>query len=583
MSRRACDACKVRKVKCDGDESAEPCSNCRMSKLPCQYVRQARKRGRKPLQSPHPTPQHNRRPTRSQGLSDPPLRTASSETPSPSLISSSTPGASPGPLSVQQSTPQTTGIQPQPGVNACLQASHRKLVSSLLVYAPRSSLDTIVSKCIDIAVHSVFPLGPLFHEQSLRSSMPLESPLLSGGPPMRVPSDPGYSACVAYPGHLAKLRSYATLTALCASVSFLLQAESLTNGVQIGQSFLRASLETLKLYQDVDVAYPDASSLVIRICHASALHTDGRTPAAWQTLNEALGLAEQMQLYNEHSFEGLEPLEARIRRLAFWQVYILDKYAALVEGKPMRMHQFSIATPITTQLRAEAEPPLLVTSLTNESPSLEEQLLAGFYLIQRLWSTASEVALDLQVLSRFCSQAPDAQVAEEAGRLNLVETYLRFVSVLDDFPPSLECLDPTGTAENNLAASPRRRFWLQKAHLLVSYHCLRMVFLQRFADLGLANMLGYGNDTMMLTSRKMEIAHDFITVITSVPFDCLLANGESCVAKIRRIGTTLLEVMHEVDVPQLASRAKSLFPRLLDVLGKLDSRASDRLISESFH
>ncbi|KAJ4204143.1 hypothetical protein NW759_014980 [Fusarium solani] len=426
--------------------------------------------------------------------------------------------------------PQATEIQPLVGVNARIQASHHELVSSLLACAPCWSLDTIISKCIDIAVRSVFPIGPLFHEQSLRSSVPLQCPLLRGDTPMRDPSSADYSPCAVDMNDLTKLRSYTTTTAFCASVAFLLPSESVPNGFQVGQSFLRASIETLKLYQDFDVAYPDASSLVIRLCQASALHTDGRTPAAWQALNEALGLVEQMRLYDEHSFEGLEPLEARIRRLAFWQVYILDKYGALVEGKPMRMHRFSIGTSITTRLRGEGEPPLLVTGLTDESPSLEEQLLAGFYLIQRLWSTASEVALDLQVLSRFCSQGPGSRIAEEAGRLKLVETYLRFASVLDDFPPYLECLDPTGSSESNLVGSPRGRFWLQKSYLLVSYHCLRMIFLQRFAELGLANMLGCGNDTMMLASRKMEIAHDFITVTTNVPFDCLLANGESCVS-----------------------------------------------------
>ncbi|KAH7190640.1 hypothetical protein BKA60DRAFT_585725 [Fusarium oxysporum] len=564
MSQRACDSCRVRKVKCDGtgDVPGEPCSNCRMSMLPCQYLRRARKRGRKPLPPSQPPSEYSRRPT--------PIPTE----PSPSL-SCSTADAS------TTSTPQPTWVQLQPDPNARIEASHRQLISSLLVCAPRSSPDTVVSNCIDTAVQRVFPIGPIFHEQSLRSSLPLRAPLLSSDTPFHGPSITGYGVCVADPGDVAKLRSYASLTALCASVSFLPQAKPSTKRVQIGQSFLQASLETLELYQDFDVACPDASSLIIRICHASALHTDGRTAAAWQALNQILGLVEQMQLYDERSFEGLEPLEARLRRLAFWQVYILDRYAALIEGKPMRMHQFSLSMPITTQLRAEAEPPLLIASLINESPGFEDQLLAGFYLIQRLWFTASEFALDLQVLSRFCSQASNARIAEEATRLNLAETYIRFIGVLDALTPPLDCLGPINTADNHLTGSSRQRFWLQKTHLLVSYHCLRMIFLQRFADLGLAQTLGCGSDAMMLASRKMEVAHDFITVITSVPFDCLLANGESGVAKIRRIGTTLLEVMHEVDNTQIASRAKALFPRLLDVLGRLDSRVSDLLINQS--
>ncbi|KAM0234614.1 hypothetical protein ACHAP5_010008, partial [Fusarium lateritium] len=469
-----------------------------MSMVPCHYLRRARKRGRKPLQP-----------------SQPPSAPIPTE-PCPSLSCSKADASA-------TSTPQ-----PGLNLNVRIEALHRQLLSSLLVCTPRSSPDNIVSDCIDTAVQRVFPIGPIFHEQSLRSSLPLRAPLLSGDSPSHLPSIAGYGPYVANPGDVAKLRSYAFVTALCASVSFLPQAEPSTSSIQIGQSFLQASLETLELYQDFDVARPDASSLIIRICHASALHTDGRTAVAWQALNQILGLVEQMQLYDERSFQGLEPLEARLRRLAFWQVYILDRYAALIEGKPMRMHQFSLSMPITTQLRAEAEPPLLIASLTNGSPGLEDQLLAGFYLIQRLWFTASEFALDLQVLSRFCSQASNARIAEEATRLNLAETYLHFVGVLDTLPPSLDCLDPISTADDHLRVPSRQRFWLQKTHLLVSYHCLRMIFLQRLADLGLGQTLGCGNDVMMLASRKMEVAHDFVTVITSVPFDCLLANGESC-------------------------------------------------------
>ena len=41
---RACDSCKVRKVKCD---MADPCANCRISHICCAYTILPRKRGRK--------------------------------------------------------------------------------------------------------------------------------------------------------------------------------------------------------------------------------------------------------------------------------------------------------------------------------------------------------------------------------------------------------------------------------------------------------------------------------------------------------------------------------------------------------
>jgi hypothetical protein len=49
------------------------------------------------------------------------------------------------------------------------------------------------------------------------------------------------------------------------------------------------------------------------------------------------------------------------------------------------------------------------------------------------------------------------------------------------------------------------------------------------------------------------------------------------VDKIRRVGTILLELLHNAGNATIESRAKSLFEQLLDLLAKLDSRASDEL------
>lgn len=48
------------------------------------------------------------------------------------------------------------------------------------------------------------------------------------------------------------------------------------------------------------------------------------------------------------------------------------------------------------------------------------------------------------------------------------------------------------------------------------------------------------------------------------------------------MGATLLEVIHQVQAPQVVNRANSLFSSLLDILTKLDSRASDELVNESY-
>jgi hypothetical protein len=46
------------------------------------------------------------------------------------------------------------------------------------------------------------------------------------------------------------------------------------------------------------------------------------------------------------------------------------------------------------------------------------------------------------------------------------------------------------------------------------------------------------------------------------------------------MGATLLEVIHQVQAPQVVKRVNPLFSSLLDVSTKLYSRASDELVSE---
>lgn len=52
------------------------------------------------------------------------------------------------------------------------------------------------------------------------------------------------------------------------------------------------------------------------------------------------------------------------------------------------------------------------------------------------------------------------------------------------------------------------------------------------------------------------------------------------VERVRRVGTILLELVHNADNKTIEGVARSLFERFLDLLAKLDSRASDELAGE---
>jgi hypothetical protein len=169
---------------------------------------------------------------------------------------------------------------------------------------------------------------------------------------------------------------------------------------------------------------------------------------------------------------------------------------------------------------------------TIDAVELEEQILTGFYISQRPWASASRVLLDLQTLTRLCQCDKKAELLVEAQRIGLTGTYLLFLSVLDNLPPFLQSLE-TGISYKEIRPSTqyqRQNFRVQRANLLVTYHCLRMVLLQRFIDLGLASLLRLRDEGVILALRKTEIARDLINVIISVSFDSLRANGEACVS-----------------------------------------------------
>jgi hypothetical protein len=108
--------------------------------------------------------------------------------------------------------------------------------------------------------------------------------------------------------------------------------------------------------------------------------------------------------------------------------------------------------------------------------------------------------------------------------------------------------------------------------------------------------LGYFNehpDTMAL--RKTEIARDFLRIIRDAPLWSLQVNGEPCVSertekmpqvylltimqveKIRLVGANMLAAIHTNESLPLAARARRDFLVLLDILTRLDSKASDAL------
>ncbi|KAF6806305.1 hypothetical protein CMUS01_14399, partial [Colletotrichum musicola] len=573
MSKRACDGCRRRKVKCDA--KSPTCSNCSMSELTCEYTVPAKKRGPpfkidKLNDRSRDKSSKDKRVTRAtvarQGAIERPLIEVAVDN-------------GPAPVSEAENHVNHPVEQLCTHTSSPFSEARDELLSAIGRFLPSTPLDEVLSHCIDLYMQWDFPLGPVVCEPMLRRTVPLVVTILKGESEITGVSGPNHPA-----PDLQPMRAFALVTAACAFVSSGLPANMFPAGNELAWPFLRASRETLRLYQDRDVEHPDSSSVIVRYFHSNALHALGKTRVSWHVMGEALRLVQEMRLYDEGSFAGLDWPEAHLRRNAFWHLYIGDKSASILNGVPISLHQICLDGPITTTFDADLACDLMDPS---RDAALEDRLRVGFHLCFRLWYAASEMLVDLNVLSRLQQRryGPDAAlhppgVDDSDLRNCVVQSYFDFMSILHECPDWIRD-PPSAAVEAPDDAAARFRsscFYNQKANLFVTFHALRLVLVSRFAGQGLPDFLGLTSDPAMLALRKVEIASDLVGVVTGLPFEALQANGEPCVEKLRQVGVALLEIMHSVRNEAIAARARTLFGTLLDILARLNSRWTSTIL-----
>jgi hypothetical protein len=155
----------------------------------------------------------------------------------------------------------------------------------------------------------------------------------------------------------------------------------------------------------------------------------------------------------------------------------------------------------------------------------------AFNLFEKLWVKASDILTDLECFIRL-EQRGAFTIATllESHRDYFLEPYSAFLGVLDQLPAFLHSPDLVELPDSAVTAIERRNFWIQRTNLFVHYHCLRMLILNRFAQHGLATLIGVQSTDTMIALRKTEIAYDMNAFVTSAPFDSLWVNGEACVS-----------------------------------------------------
>ncbi|EKJ75660.1 hypothetical protein FPSE_04161 [Fusarium pseudograminearum CS3096] len=509
---RACDRCRRRKARCVLRDLDDRCNSCRESGARCTFDLPISRRG----------PKARTRKSRSQGRgqgqtgenSTTELTASASNDSSAGWDSSAvhlglSPSLMVSPVSVSVSSDATTSQQ------------RWQDLSGALAFIT-NDLHHFVTQCFDLFFEYLYPLTPLVHEPSLRDSLSYFT---------QFPIARGTGLLELWPE-----TTFTLITAVCAEAAFLLPKDLFPEGQSVADIFLNASRACLNQFLEAELESPNANSITIRYFHSNCLHAAGKPKYSWHIFGEATRLAQVMQLNLETSLEGLQPVEAELRRRAFWIVYMGDKSAAILNNRPITIHKFSFEAGITTAYPSgiEDEAPVLSPgNLVTNSDVVRITCIEGFNANLRLWQNASDLLLELRLMHDRGHQdlgmtnLQSLLGAQDKDRLD--ELYIRFITCLDDLPPYLQSYTFAALVDGSRETA--KQFLIQCANLQVSIHCLRMVITQK-----LENLPFYKAEMGHSDLRKTEIARDMLRVIQEAPFWSLQVNGEPYLVNPLQLG-----------------------------------------------
>ena len=397
----------------------------------------------------------------------------------------------------------------------------QSLLETLQTALPSMVVLDIVNYCIDLYMQYTFPSAPSVHEPTLRAA----ATRFFAEP---TPPDPQLFRANCWPEHVADMRSFALITALCASNASMMPQSLIPYRGALAIPFLGASRAMLRLFEDWDLEHPTSSSILTRISQSSALQqTTGKTAVAFHVLGQATLLVLTMGLYREESLRAFDDVEAQILRSLFWQVYAADQASACLCSRPYLLHETSLGEKISLHPAGEGDrlTPLLDPSRPGADETFETRLLVGFNFLPHLWSSAARLLIDLRSSGRA-----DAE-ANAAPRTHLTKAYMNFLGIMDGLPPWLQAANLMATQDDGAAARfQKAAFWVQRCTTLVTFQCLRLVILQQCIDNEAWDVVGLTDQSLTLSLTMLGVTHDFTQTLDDIPFIYVQVKGEPTVS-----------------------------------------------------
>ncbi|GAM36617.1 hypothetical protein TCE0_018f05836 [Talaromyces pinophilus] len=393
---------------------------------------------------------------------------------------------------------------------------------------PAMSALEAVNRCIDLYMQYIFPTAPFVHEPTLRGAA---AHLFS-----RTGSSEFFRCRPSCHEEVAEMRSFALVTAVCASIASVVPDTLLPSRTSIAGPCLSASRNMMKVFEEFDVEYPSSDSIATRLLHTTALqHTTGKACLSNYTLGQAAYLAQNMRLYSEEALKRHNPLEAQLLRNLFWHMYAADKAATCLGSRPISLHELLFNETMTVCPDTTVSISLFDTARPCYDRTFESRLLVGFYFAPRLWSKAASLIFGIKAYRRGDQASTKAQ---------LTQAYLEFIAILDDLPYWLQVSKIiVSTNDSEDVQFQKTAFWVQRCTILVVYQCLRLVILQQSIENEVEDIMGLRGQDLTTSMIKIDMIRDFIQTLDDIPFVYLQVKGEPTIERIRWVGSVILELL----------------------------------------
>ncbi|KAF9766615.1 hypothetical protein IL306_000954, partial [Fusarium sp. DS 682] len=415
---------------------------------------------------------------------------------------------------------------------------HLDLLAGLLVAAPSDTPASIANHCILLYTQYVFGTVPMCHEAALRATV---NRFFFISPSDRrdngdIDNEP--LECFAADNERERVevfRNLTILTALCAAVTYVLPESLLPKKHLTAPLFLRASRETLKIYEDYDLECPNWTSISIRLFLSSAMQVaTGAHGVAFHIMSEAGLIAMRMRLYNEASLQGLDPVEENILRNAFWQLYVCDKTALVMKGRPVAIDEALFETKLTLEPHSQTTVPLFDYQQDSYGAEIQERLIEGFHVIRRLWTMAARVIRAMESSSGGALDPHSDTEAYYQTIAQMTEAYFEVITLTSNHPvwarsPEDSSLDSSQEADHSQYHF--RVLQRQRTSYLITLHCIKVFVLSTAIQYNMTEVMGLSTDPLTIAMRHIELAQDFLNVLESVPFLHLQAEGEQCTGR----------------------------------------------------